>query len=90
MENFISKSQKDRDIENVFQCYDELAGIINACSNIAKRYNYKNLSGLIDAGIDFSAEFSRIANFIVNPDAVDYLPEVLQKENSFNSKILKA
>lgn len=90
METLISKSQKDRDIENVFQCYDELAGIINACSNIAKRYNYKNLSRLIDAGIDFSAEFSRIANFIFNPDAEDYLPEVLQKENSFNSKILKA
>lgn len=86
----ISQSQKSRDLENIYSLYDELANIVNACRTISERYKYPEFSHLCDNAIELSGDFSKIANFVLNPESENLFDSVLEKESFFNNKILKS
>lgn len=83
----ISESQKKSDIETLFQSYDEMSNLLLTFTTIAKRYNYPDMSGIADAALELSAQVSQIANHIFEPEAVELLKAVEEKDSSFNTKV---
>lgn len=79
----ISESQKKSDIETLFQSYDEMSNLLLTFTTIAKRYNYPDMSGIADAALELSAQVSQIANHIFEPEAVELLKAVEEKDSSF-------
>lgn len=86
--NFVlAESQKNSDVNTLFQCYDELNNLFGVLFKIAKRYNYADLTALQDSTLEMSAQISLIANEIFNPESVELVDAVREKDIAFSTKV---
>lgn len=83
----LAESQKNSDVNTLFQCYDELHNLFGVLFKIAKRYNYADLTALQDSTLEMSSQISLIANEIFNPESVGLVDAVREKDIAFSTKV---